>query len=171
MTTATATKDTTEPKTAASKISPEVRAVADRFKEGSKVDDATGVTTPPADFYTKEADHVGLSEETLNRVHNFNKMVTAGTALGFGELGNAAMAAKGSDLQSVSCEVKTVDNGRMEMYMPRVSTGRNPKTGETTTSHGRVSVDWVTGVGDRNGQMSHVLNHLKELGSKTLGNH
>lgn len=153
-----------------SKISPEVRAVADRFKEGAKVDESTGVITSPEDFYFKEGERVELPKETLNKVYEFNKTFAAGTSLGFGELGNDAMERKKGELQSVSNETPTVGNGRLELYTPHTSTGRNPRTGETTTTHGRLSADWVTGIGDKSGQMSHVLNHLKELGSRTLGN-
>lgn len=159
-----------EPK---SKINPEVQAVADRFVAAATVDPTSGATPAPANFYATECGHYKdfpITEDSAVHHARFNKQFVAGTALGFGQLGNAAMAAKGSDLASVSCEVPTVEGGRLEMYMPRTSTGRNPKTGETTTSHGRLSADWVSGVGDRSGQMSHVLNHLKELGAKTLGN-
>ena len=153
-----------------SKITPEVEAVAERFIAGAKVDETTGAIAAPDRFYYNEGELVGLTEETLNNVHEFNKTCAAGTSLGFGRLGVEAMERKKGELQSVSCDMPTVGGGRMELYMPHSSTGRNPRTGETTTTHGRPSVDWVTGVGEKGGQMSHVLSHLKELGAAKLGN-
>jgi hypothetical protein len=77
---------------------------------------------------------------------------------------------KHKKLDSVSVGIPTIGAGNMTAYMPRSSTNRDPKTGEAIVSHGRLSVDWKTGVGERRGQMTHVLAHLKEIGADKLGN-
>ena len=159
------------PKAAVDKISTEVREISQRLKEAIKLDPTTGTAPKESTegLYVAEAERHGISLDQLKTVHDFQSDFVAGASLAVGELAIEGMK-KHKKLDSVTVSIPTVGAGAMTAYMPRETTGRNPTTGEAVVSHGRLSVDWKTGIGERRGQMNHVLTHLKDVGQAALGN-
>ena len=150
-------------------IKPEISELADRITKSMELDTTTNLVTPTTPVYQEAAEGAGLTQDLIGQVKKFESNFCAATTQAIGQIGIKAME-KSDDVNRVSGEVPMYEGDTFRVAIDRTMTGRNPRTGETTTTHGRLSADWVTGIGDKSGQMSHVLNHLKELGSRTLGN-
>lgn len=165
------TAETTEAKKAEKstieKISTEVRDIAERYVASATVDNKAGVITPAENFYYDEHKAVGHTKEVVDSVHHQDKLIVAGVAMGNGQLGIQAMV-DNPELKEVTSVMPTFPGGRVETFQARESVGRNVRTGEPVTSHGRLTVDFITGAGDRKGDMAHVSAYMKEIGAEAL---
>lgn len=149
------------------KINQITKDIGQRFIEAVAIDSTTGAYTPPKDFYYTEGEKAGYTRETLDGVAKFNDDFRCGVAWGFGQ-SSIQQFAENKSLEQTVAQVPTFPNGSMTVSMPREFHGRAPGSTETTTSYGRLSVDWNTGAG-KNGEMGHVLRALKQIGSEALG--
>ena len=166
---ATAEKTTTK-----GVVSPEVRSVADRFKEGMGVDNQTGSGSGTEGLYTAEREANGLTHETVLQVKQFERTVADAATLAVGELGIDALETNKS-LETVTVDVPMFQdrsagfNESLGIAVHRSTTGRNPRTGEPVTSYGSVRTDYRVTTGTNRGQMSHVREHLRALAADKLG--
>ena len=149
------------------KLSEVTKDIGQRFIDAVAIDTSTGAYTPPKDFYYTEGEKAGYNRETLDGVAKFNDDFRCGVAWGFGQ-SSVQQFADHKALEQTVCQVPTFHNGSMALSMPREFHGRAPGSSETTTSYGRLNVDWNTGAG-KTGEMGHVLRALRQIGSESLG--
>jgi hypothetical protein len=148
------------------KISAEVKAIADAIKKEIKIEGGTVIV--PSDVYVKTLPE-GLSEDQVKAVQKHNSNFFPAATLAVGDLA-IPLFKKDKTLEQVSGEFKMVGRDHFDVTINRSRESRNPSNNQISTTYGAISATMVThGAKASRGQMNEVKQHLQEAALKAYG--
>lgn len=148
-------------------IKQETNDLAERITKSLSLDAATNTVTPTSSIYEEAATDAGITQEQIGKVKSFEISFVAATTKAIGSMGIAAME-KETSLNRVTGEIPMYDGDSFRVCVDRSSTGRNPRTGEPTTTYGSIKTEFVQSTGSNRGQMAKVRLELRELAEAAL---
>lgn len=148
-------------------IKQEILDLSLRIEKSLELNEETNVVSQKSSIYEETAKEVGLTQEDIGKVKNFESGFVTATTRAIGRIGISAME-KNPEVKRVMGEVPMYEGDSFRVSVDRSSIGRNPKTGESVTSYGSVKTEFVQTTGVNKGQMSKVRSELRELGEAAL---
>ena len=148
-------------------IKPEISELAERITKSMELDTTTNLVTPTTPVYQEAAEGAGLTQDLIGQVKKFETNFYAATTQAIGQIGIKAME-KSDDVNRVSGEVPMYEGDTFRVAIDRTMTGRNPRTGEATTTYGAIRTEFIQSTGANRGQMAKVRTGLREQAEAAL---
>lgn len=159
----TAATETKKPVT----VLQETNDLAERITKSLSLDAQSHTVTPTSSIYEEAATEAGITQEEIGKVKSFEIGFVAATTKAIGTIGINAME-KEAEINRVTGEIPMFKGDSFRVSVDRSSIGRNPRTGEPTTTYGSIKTEFVQSTGSNRGQMSKVRLELRELAETAL---
>lgn len=141
--------------------------LADKIKEGIKIDPKTGVGTITPDIYEKLLPE-GISIKQIEAINAHNTHFAASATLAFGEA-SIPVLKKNKELPKTNLEIPLVGKDHIGLVFNRSQQVRAPGSSEETTVYGTVRPQFNFYGTKSRGEMAKVKSILNEKAGKALG--
>lgn len=148
-------------------IKQEISDLAERITKSLLLDSTSNTVTQTSSIYVEAATDAGITQEEIGKVKSFEIGFVAATTRAIGRIGIEAME-KEASVNRVSGEIPMYEGDTFRVAVDRSSVGRNPRTGEPTTTYGSIKTEFVQSTGSNRGQMAKVRLELRELAEAAL---